>query len=193
MIRIFALISTLSSSYAGDLYNTVMYAFMQMQPRCPMLKLTISSCLLGGQAKDPYVRPSLFSTLSIETLHLQFLLKQALHASLNRIHILCRSNVILASGLPTRERQILGHDSIDVDGVDASLLEALSESDDLRRAVQLSALHKTARPGEDRGDGVCGRLVALLVLAVMTSDGAVCGFRLKGLAIGCDEDGSHES
>ena len=52
---------------------------------------------------------------------------------------------------------------------------------------------ETARPGEDGGDRVGGGGVALLVLAVMTSDGAVGGLRLDGLAIGSHENGGHET
>jgi hypothetical protein len=126
-------------------------------------------------------------------IYLQLLLQKALHPSLNRTQILCRRNIILASSLPARERQILGHNAIDVYSVNTSLLQALSKSHNLWSAVQLSSLYQASCPGKDGRNGVGGGLVALLVLAVMAGDGAVGGFGFEGFAVGGDEDGGHES
>ena len=78
--------------------------------------------------------------------------------------------------LSTSEREILGHDAVLVDSVNARLLEALGESDNLRGAVELSALNEASRPGEDGGDRVRRGLAALLVLAEMSGHGAVGSF-----------------
>lgn len=125
--------------------------------------------------------------------HLQLLLQQALHPPLHSVHILCRRNIVLPSSLATRQRQILRHDTIDINGIDTRLLEALRKRHDLRRLIQSSTLYETTRPGEDGGDRVGGCLVALLVLAVMAGDGSVGGFGLESLAVGGDEDAGHEA
>ena len=131
--------------------------------------------------------------LSLAHLQLLILLQDTLHPPLHRVQVLRRRNIVLARGLSARQRQILGHDSIDVHGIDARLLQALGEGDDLWGTVQLSPLDQSPRPGEDRGDGVGGRLIAFLVLAVVPGDGAVRGLGLEGLAVGGDEDRGHQA
>lgn len=120
--------------------------------------------------------------------HLQLLLQQALHSPLNRIHVLRRSNIILSPRLPTRQRQILRHDPIDIHGIDTCLLQTLRKRHDLGRLIQSSSLDEASCPGEDRCYGVRGCLVAFLVLAVVAGDGAVCSFRFEGFAIRGDEN-----
>lgn len=135
----------------------------------------------------------LFLMFIISSWYLQLGLEQALHAPLHRVQVLGRGNVILAGSLATCKRQILGHDAVDVDGVDARLLEAFSKGYDFRSLVENSTLDETAGPGEDRGDGVGGGLIALLVLTIMASHGTVGGFGLEGLSVWRDEDGGHEA
>lgn len=113
------------------------------------------------------------------------------HPLLHSLKILASSNILVL--LAARNRQILGHDALAVDDVDAGFLEALGEFDDFGGAVELAALGEAAGPGEDGGDGVGGGRVALLVLAVVAGHGAVGGFGFEGLAVGGDEDGGHEA
>lgn len=119
---------------------------------------------------------------------LQLLLEDILHAPLHSSKVLRGGNIVLARVLATGNSQVLGHDAINVDSVNARLFKALGKGDDFGRLVELAALHQAAGPGKDGGDGVGARLVAFLVLAVVARDGAVGGFRLKGFAVGGDED-----
>lgn len=125
--------------------------------------------------------------------NLQLGAKHRLEPPLNGIHVLIRRNVVLTTSLATRQGEILGHDAVNIDSINTSLLEALGESDELGGVVELAALDEAAGPGEDGGDGVGGRLAALLVLAVVAGDGAVGGLGLEGLAIGGDEDRGHKA
>lgn len=124
---------------------------------------------------------------------LQLLLQRSLQPPLNSIQILIRSDIVLAARLAARQGQVLGHDAVDVNSVDAGLLEALGKGHQLGGVVELAALDEAAGPGEDGGNGVGRGLAALLVLAVVAGDGAVGGLGLKGLAVGGDEDGGHEA
>src|SRR3546814_4721882 len=60
-------------------------------------------------------------------------------------------------------------------GLNAHLLEGIAELGELVVVVELGPPGKTARPGEDRGDGVGRGLATLLVDAVVTGHGAVSG------------------
>jgi hypothetical protein len=124
---------------------------------------------------------------------LQLLLQTRLQPSLNSIKILIRRDPRAALLLSTRERKILSHDAVLVDGVNTRLLELLGKHDELGGVVELAALDKALCPGVDGGDGVGGRFAALLVLAVVAGDGAVGGFSFEGLAVGGNEDGGHEA
>lgn len=129
----------------------------------------------------------------LERKNSQLLLQRSLQPPLNSIQILIRSDIVRSASLAARQRQILGHDAIDIDGVDAGLFEALGKGHQLGGVVELAALDEAAGPGEDGGDGVGGRLAALLVLAVVAGDGAVGGLGLESLAVGGDEDRGHEA
>src|SRR5260370_18513110 len=65
--------------------------------------------------------------------------------------------------------EVLGHEA-GLDGIDADLLEGQGEARDLRRAVELAAIVKTARPGEDLCNRVARGFFSLLVKAVMGGD-----------------------
>lgn len=124
---------------------------------------------------------------------LQLLLEDVLHAALNSVEVLGGGDVVLTASLSTGKGKILGHDAIDIDGVNAGLLKALGKGNDLGGVVELATLDETTGPGEDGGNGVGGGLVTLLVLTVVAGDGAMGSLRLEGLAIGGDEDGGHET
>ena len=124
---------------------------------------------------------------------LQLLLEDVLHATLNGVEVLGGGDVVLAAVLAAGNGKILSHDAVNIDGVNAGLLEALGESDELGGVVELATLDKTTGPSEDGGNGVGRGLVALLVFTVVAGDGAVGGFRLERLAVGGDEDGGHET
>lgn len=126
-------------------------------------------------------------------LGLELLLEALFQPSLNGGHVFAGSDVILAGSLAASESKILGHDTVNVDGVNAGLLQSLSEGNDFGGIVELAALDKTTGPGEYGGNGVSGGLTALLVLAIVAGDGAVGGLGLEGLAIGGDEDRGHET
>ena len=125
--------------------------------------------------------------------NLELLLEGALEAALDGGHVLRGGDPVLTASLAAGKGKILGHDAIDIDGVNAGLLESLGEGNELGGVVELATLDKTTGPGEDGGNGVGGGLVALLVLAVVASDGTVGSLGLEGLAIGGDEDGGHET
>ena len=67
-----------------------------------------------------------------------------------------------------------------------------ANSSDLRGVIQLGAMLQAARPRENRRDRVGRRGLALLVLAEVASDGAVCGLRLDGLAVRGHQDRRHQ-
>ena len=71
-----------------------------------------------------------------------------------------------------RERKVLGHDAVRVNDLDARRLEVRGEEPQRVVAVELGTVQQAARPREDRRDGVRARLIALLVLAVVTCDSA---------------------
>lgn len=125
--------------------------------------------------------------------NLQLGLENVLHATLDGVEVLGGGDIVGASRLAAGEGQVLGHDAVLIDSVDAGLLEGLGKGDNLGGVVELAALNETTGPGEDGGDGVGRRLVALLVLTVVTSDGAVGSLRLECLAVGGDEDRGHET
>jgi len=124
---------------------------------------------------------------------LQLLLESLLEAALDSVKVLVGGGIVLALRLASGKGKILGHDTVNVDSVNASLLKALSEGNNIGSVVELSTLDETTGPGEDGGNGVGGGLVTLLVLTVVASDSAVGSLRLEGLAIGGDEDGGHET
>lgn len=133
------------------------------------------------------------SSLHYSLYHLQLLLQQTLHPPLHRVQIFRRRNIILPPHLPTRERQILRHNPIDINRVNACLLQTLGKRHDFRRPVQRPALYEASRPREDGGDWVRGRLVAFLVLSVVARYGAVGSFGFECLAVRGYEDGGHEA
>lgn len=67
--------------------------------------------------------------------------------------------------------QILGHNALLVNSVDASLLELLGEGDESVVSVELAAEGKTTSPGVDGGNRVGAGLLALLVLSEMAGNG----------------------
>src|ERR1700751_4641393 len=77
------------------------------------------------------------------------------------------------------EREVFRHKA-GLDRVDAYLLQGGRELGERRVVVELGAVGKPARPGEDRGDRVGRGLLALLMLAVVARHRAVRGFRLPG-------------
>ena len=101
------------------------------------------------------------------------------------------SSVLVDAALDA-EGQILGHEA-GLHGLNAHLLEGIAELGELVVVVELGPPGKTARPGEDRGDGVGRGLATLLVDAVVTGHGAVSGLSLDGLTVGGHQDGGHQT
>lgn len=125
--------------------------------------------------------------------HLQLLLQAGLQPPLNSIEVFVRCDPAGPVLLSACKCKILSHDAVNVDGVNAGLLELLGEDDKLRGVVELTTLGETLCPCVDGGDWVGRGLVALLVLAVVASDGTVGSLGLECLAIRGDEDGGHET
>lgn len=125
--------------------------------------------------------------------HLQLLLESVLQAALNSVEVLIGGGIVRAGGLATSEGKILSHNTININGVDTGLLEALGKGNDVGGVVELATLDETTGPGKDGGNGVGRGLVALLMLTVVASDSTVGGLRLEGLAIGGNEDRGHET
>jgi hypothetical protein len=135
------------------------------------------SCTHAASIISIYHAPNPRNPLSnICNYPLQLLLQQALHPPLNRIQILSRSNVIFASSLPTRKRQILRHDTVNINGIHTCLFERLRECYNFWRLVEDTSLDQSSGPSEDRGNGVGGCLVAFLVFSVVARDGPMGGF-----------------
>ena len=128
-----------------------------------------------------------------EKRHLQLLLQAALQSPLDSVKVFLGNNPALTVFTAAGKSQILGHDTINIDSVDASLFKGFSKGHNLGGVVELAALGQTTGPGEDRGDGVGAGLAALLVLAVVAGDGAVGSLGLERLAVGGNEDGGHET
>jgi hypothetical protein len=76
---------------------------------------------------------------------------------------------------------------------DADLFQRFGEAGHIGRVVELAAITRPLRPGEDRGDRVGRGRLALLVLAIVAGDGAVRGFGLDGLAIGRHQHRGHQA
>ena len=75
------------------------------------------------------------------------------------------------------------------DRVDADLFQRVGEVGQLFVAVELAAMGKAARPGEDRGDRIGRGFLTLLMLAVVTGHRAVGGFGFDRLAVRRHEGG----
>jgi len=120
-------------------------------------------------------------------------LKDSLHALLNGVEVCTGGDIVILALLAACKSKILGHDALLVDNVNTSLLERLGKLDDLGGVVKLTTLGKTTGPGEDGGNGVGRSGVTLLVLTEVTGDGTVGRLGLEGLAVGGDEDRSHQT
>jgi len=120
-------------------------------------------------------------------------LQHSLHALLDCIEIVPGGDIIVLALLAHSQGEILGHDSLLIDNVNACLFERLGELDQLGSVVELTSLGKTSAPGKDRCDRVGRCWVALLVLTEMASDCTVCGLGLERFSIWCDENRSHQT
>ncbi|EMT63244.1 hypothetical protein FOC4_g10013462 [Fusarium odoratissimum] len=87
-------------------------------------------------------------------MRLQLLLEGSLETALNGIHVLVGGDIVLALRLASGKGKILGHDTVNIDSVNASLLKALSKGDNLGGVVELATLDETTGPGEDGGNGI---------------------------------------
>lgn len=127
------------------------------------------------------------------TLQDSLLFESVLQSPLNSLHVLASGDIVLTTSFSASKCEILGHDVVNIDGIDTGLLKSLSERNNVWGLVELSTLDESAGPGEDGGDWVGGGLVALLVLTVVAGDGSVGGLRLKGLSVWGNEDGGHKA
>lgn len=95
-----------------------------------------------------------------------------LQLGLDSLHVDVRSDPVLSGhlGAVLCQSQILGHDSVNVDGLDTCLLEGLCESGDFGGVVELGSVGETTGPGEDGGDRVGRSFLALLVFSVVSGD-----------------------
>ena len=77
--------------------------------------------------------------------------------------------------------QVLGHDTVLVNGLNASSLEVFAEVLESFVVIELGSVKETASPGEDGGDGVRRGLVALLPFTVVSGDSSYKKLDEKGL------------
>jgi len=91
------------------------------------------------------------------------------------------------------ERKVLGHDTIDIDDFNTGRLKGLAEMLEWLVAVELGTVKEAACPCEYRSNGIRRRLVALLILTVVTGDGAVCSLTFDDLAVWSDEFTGHHA
>lgn len=91
---------------------------------------------------------------------------------LNSFHVNISGNPVFSShlGAVLSQSQILGHDAVRVDGLDACLLQCLGESSHFWGVVELCSVSQTSGPGEDRCHWVGGSFIALLEFSVVSSD-----------------------
>ena len=83
-----------------------------------------------------------------------------------------------------RQGEILSHDTILINSINAALFQILSESSELIVSVQFSTEDQATCPCEDGSDGVGRGFTSLLVLPVVTGDCAVGGFGFADLSVG---------
>lgn len=86
--------------------------------------------------------------------NLQAGLEVSLQPPLNGGHVLLGSHPGLTLLAATGQSQVLGHDALLVDDVNAGTLQLLGEGDNVGGLIERAALHQTAGPGEDRRNGV---------------------------------------
>lgn len=92
-----------------------------------------------------------------------------------------------------RERKVLGHDTININDLNTGRLEGLAEMLERLVVVELGTVQESPCPREYRSNRVRRRLVALLVLAVVARDGAVCSLALDDLAVWRNELTRHHA
>ena len=111
------------------------------------------------------------------------------------IHVLVRDHPMFSLHVLAMncEREVLGHDAINIDDLNAGRLEGLAEMLEWLVAVELGTVEETACPCEYRSNGVRRRLVAFLVLTVVAGDGAVCSLTFDNLAVGRNELAGHHA
>jgi len=92
---------------------------------------------------------------------------------LDRLHVHIGSDPMFTGHLGTvhGKGQILGHDSVNVNGLGTSLLELGGKLGEFGGVVELGSERKTSSPGKDGSDRVGRRLVTLLELSVVSGDG----------------------
>ena len=91
-----------------------------------------------------------------------------------------------------QQGQVLRHVA-GLDGVHTHPLQRVRELGERRIVVELGTMREPARPREDGGHRVGGGLLALLVLAEVTRDGAVRGLGLHRLAVGSQQHAGHQA
>lgn len=116
-----------------------------------------------------------------------------LEASLNGLQVLTGGNPGLALLLAAGKSKVLGHDGLLVDNVDTGALELLGELDNVGGVVELTTADQTTGPGEDGGNRVGRGLTALLVLAVVASDGTVGSLGLESQTVRGGEGRGHQT
>eukprot|EP00128_Syssomonas_multiformis_P014375 Colp12_sorted_trinity150504_noHs@5349 len=88
--------------------------------------------------------------------------------------------------------KILGHSALG-NSVNANILKGLRPVNKALVAIELATVSKTTGPCEDGSNGVGAGLLALLVLAEVTGNGAVGSLSLNSLTVGADKDGGHKT
>lgn len=83
--------------------------------------------------------------------------------------------------------QIFGHKSC-LDGIDTGFLQRLSPADQIGIAVELTAMGQALRPRKDARNGVGAGAMALLVLAIVASHGAVSSFGFDRTTVRTHQD-----
>lgn len=92
-----------------------------------------------------------------------------------------------------RQRQVLRHHAIPINHFDTRLLQVLAKFPQRRIPIQLGPEREAPSPRKDGGHRIRARLFPLLMLAVVTRDGAVGRLGLDGLAVWRDEFAGHHA
>src|SRR6185437_8413956 len=115
---------------------------------------------------------------------------RSLHVFIDLVEESCRREPLLVGA--DEKGEILRHES-GLDGFDRNSFQRRGKFGEFAVVVELCAMCEAACPGEDRRHRIRRGFLALLMLAIVTRDGTVCGFGFDDFSVGRREDGCHEA
>ena len=165
-------------------HNTVIYPRLQIDT-IPGLQDALRGLFHSQLALQFVLGASITLNSSSRT---RFTYVDGIHVSISNYPVLSL-HVLAVNG----QCKVLGHDSILVDDLHASLLERRAEILQGGVVVELGSVDETTGPREDGSHRVCRSFFALLPLTVVPGDSTMGSLALDGLAIRSDELTGHHS